>query len=126
MSFATDLAYLMTNDSSLNSWCDGGIHYENLPENFEITKDWIVYSFNKTGQNSCLDSQASFTEYAVIVKIVGNDTVEVETVNDYLVEYLNGNSYNGIQDIIFTGDIHTLDLDKNIYMNTLNFNALYV
>lgn len=116
----------MTNDVSLSAWCDGGIHYENLPENFEITKDWIVYSFNKTSQNSCLDSTPSFFEYSLIVKIVARDTVKLETVNDYLIEYLDGNSYNGIQDILFTGDVHTLDLDKNIYMNTLNFNVLYV
>lgn len=116
----------MNNDASLNAWCDGGIHYENLPENFELTKDWIVYSFNKINQGSCLNSAPMYIEYALIVKIVARDTVKLETVNDYVMEYLDGKEYLGIQDILFTGDSHTLDLDKNIYMNTLNFNALYV
>lgn len=126
MSFSRDIAYLMNNDASLNAWCDGGIHYENLPENFELTKDWIVYSFNKINQGSCLNSAPMYIEYALIVKIVARDTVKLETVNDYVMEYLDGKEYLGIQDILFTGDSHTLDLDKNIYMNTLNFNALYV
>ena len=126
MSFSVDLNYLMTNDPSINEWCDGGIQYENLPENFELTKDWIVYSFNKTNQGSCLNSSRAYTEYAIVIKIVSQDTFKLETMNDYLIEYLDGQTYNGIADILFTGDSHTLDLDKNIYMNTLNFNALYV
>lgn len=126
MSFSTDLNYIMKTDTSLNAWCTGGIYFENLPENFDLTKDWIVYSFNKVSQESCLNSNLAFMNYVITLKVVGTDTVKVELINDKVVDYLNGNSYSGIQDIIFTGDNHTLDLDKNIYMNTLTFNALYV
>jgi hypothetical protein len=115
----------MTSDTSLNSYCTGGINYENLPENFDLTKEWIVYSFNKTSQISCLGSKASVTNYNITAKILSTNTVTIETINDYLVNYLNGNSYNGIQDILFTGDNHTLDMEKGVYVNSLQFDALF-
>ena len=124
MSFATDLNYLMTNDTSLNTYCEGGIMYENLPENFNLTKDWIVYSFNKASQMSCLGNTFA-TNYNLTIKIISNSTIDLETISDHLVTYLNGNDYNGIIDIIFESDNHTLDLEKNIYMNTLQFNVIY-
>jgi len=126
MSFATDLNYIMHNDSSLNSYCTGGIHYENLPENFELVRDWIVYSFNKYLQENCLDQKEAFTRYSIQLKIVANDTIQLETINDHTVDYLNNTIYGGIQDLMFTGDNHTVDLEKNIYMNTLQFDAIYV
>lgn len=125
MSFSTDIMYIMNNDASINSYVDGDILYENLPENFELTKNWIVYSFNKTNQFSCLGSNAAITEYNLIIKVVATDTLELETISDRLVAYLNGNEYNQIRDLVFVGDNHTLDLDKKVYMNTLNFNCLY-
>ena len=99
MSFATDLNTIMHNDASLNALCHGGIHYENLPENWEINKDWIVYSFNKNSQESCIGSSEAFTRYTILLKIVANDTLTLETINDLTVNYLNGISYGNIQDI---------------------------
>ncbi len=125
MAFSTDIYHLMTNDSSINSWIDGGIHYENLPENWDITQNWVVYSFNKTAQESCLGSNTAFMRYALLVKVIAHDTVTLETISDRTVSYLNGQSHNGIMDIRFLNDSHSLDLDKNIYMNTMNFEALY-
>lgn len=125
MSFSTDIMYIMNNDASINSYVDGDILYENLPENFELTKNWIVYSFNKTNQLSCLGSNAAITEYNLVIKIVATDTLELESMSDRLVTYLNGNEYGSIRDIVFVGDNHNLDLEKKIYMNTLTFNCLY-
>jgi len=126
MSFTTDIRYLMTADTSLNSYCDGGLYYENLPENFDLTDTWIVYSFNKSSQVSCLGSTAALTEYNLTVKIISPSTITLETVSDYIVSYLNGESYGGIGDITFIGDNHSLDLVKKIYMNTLQFVILYL
>ncbi len=125
MSFATDLSHIMSADTSLNSYCNGGINYENLPENFDLTKNWIVYTFNKTSQDSCLGSDAAIMRYTVVIKILSPSTETLETINDHIVNYLNGKSYNGIKDFLFTSDNHTLDMEKRVYMNTLQFNVLY-
>lgn len=125
MSFSTDFKALITADSSINYDIKGGIHWENLPENFEISKNWIVYSFAKGDQESCLTSTAAFTRYNIALKVICTDSIVLERVSDRIVSYLGGNSYGNIADVLFIGDSHSLDLDKNIYINTLQFNALY-
>jgi hypothetical protein len=125
MSYARDLKYIMTNDGSLNSYCPSRIHFENLPDNFELIQSWIVYSFNKSLQQNCLDGKA-FTQYNIVVKIIATDTIVLETISDRAVEYLNRNYYGGIQDIVFTGDNHAMDLEKKVYTNTLQFDSWYV
>jgi len=126
MSFATELYTLMHADASLNKLCTGGIHYEHLPENFELSNTWVVYTFNKASQSNCLGTPNVFTEYTLIVKIVANDTLLLEYINDYITDYLNNYSGDKFEDIIFVGDDHALDLDKNLYLNTLTFNVTYI
>lgn len=115
----------MMADTSLNSYCDGGIYFENLPENFDLSDTWIVYSFNKQGQISCIGKAAALVEYILTAKIISPSTVTLEVVSDYLVSYLNRRKYEGILNISFAGDNHSLDLEKKVYMNTLQFSVLY-
>jgi hypothetical protein len=125
MSFSRDLKYVLNADSSTTAYATGGILYENLPENFELSKNWIVYSFNKNSLTSCLSGISLFTTYNIVVKVVTTDTLTLENISDRLVTYLHSSSYGGIQDIIFQNDNHSMDLDKNIYMNTLQFTSIY-
>jgi len=126
MSFATTLNGIMTADTSLNTYCDGGIRYENLPTNFEIVKNWIVYSFNKDTAQNCMSGSAVFSKYLLAVKIVSTDTLVLETIGDRITYYLENIASNDTIDFSFVNDNHTLDLDKKIYMNTLQFDVLYV
>jgi hypothetical protein len=126
MSFATTLNTIMTSDTSLNAYCDGGIRYENLPTNFEIVKNWIVYSFNKDKADIGCLSGSLYSKYLLAVKIVATDTLVLETIGDRLTEYLEGTASTDAIDFSFVSDNHTLDLDKKIYMNTLQFDVLYV
>lgn len=125
MSFATDVNTLMQ-DASLVAYCDGGVYYENLPDNFDLTENWLAYSFRKTEQVNCLDSKNVYTQYTLTCKIVAFDTKTLEDISDYLVDYLNGKTQGDIADIWFTGDNHTIDLEKQIYMNSCDFDSFYV
>jgi len=126
MSYGRDLYNLMTSDTSLNVYFDGGIYFENLPDNFDLTKSWMVYSFRKSSQNNCLNAKNAYTTYQIEAKVVSPDTDTSETISDRLIEYLNGNYEGGIVDIWFTADTHTLDLEKGVYMNSLTFESFYV
>jgi hypothetical protein len=95
-------------------------------DNFEITKDWIVDWFNKVSQADCINGKANYVNYSIFVEIVATDTHKQETINDHVVNYLNNATYNGIHDITFVGDSHASNLDKNLYINTLIFNAIYI
>jgi len=126
MSFGTSLNTLMNADASLSAYCDGGIFYENLPDNFDLAKTWLGYSFRKGLQTDCLSSKKAYTTYNITVKIIENDTALLETISDYVVNYLNHKEQDGIIDIIFTADNHSMDIEKGIYINTLEFQSFYV
>lgn len=125
MSFGTDLNTVIQNDASLNDWCDGGIYFENLPDNFDLTKTWLVYSFRKSEQSNCLNSKKAYLTYQITVKIVTNDTIKNENVSDYLLTLFNGNDTGDIIDTWFTADSHSIDLEKGVYMNSLDFESYY-
>ena len=126
MSFGSNFNTIIQGDSSLTGYCTGGIYYENLPDNYSLTKNWLVYSFQKSEQTNCLDSKNAYTTYALTCKLVCHDTGTLETISDYLTTLLNGSTEDGIQDITFRGDIHSVDLEKGIYINSLDFDSFYV
>jgi len=126
MSFGTDLNTVMNADTSINTWCDGGIYFENLPDNFDLLKNWLGYSFRKNSQVDCINSRNLYRTYGITVKLVANDTHDLETMSDYVASYLNGKSYGNIIEIWFVNDTHSMDLEKGIYMNTLEFQGNYI
>jgi len=126
MSFGSELNIIMNADPSISSMADGGIFYENLPDNFDLTKTWIGYSFRKTLQTDCINNRNIYTTYSISVKIISNDTEELETLSDLMVDYLNSASGTGISEIWFLSDTHSMDLEKGIYMNSLEFQSNYI
>lgn len=116
----------LTGDTSLNSTINGGIFYENLPENFDLRKKWIVWTYNKGLPSFCNVGNIAYNNLYLAMKIICNDTTALESINDYMVNKLNGLEHEGIMDIQFQGDTHSMDLDKSIYMHTLNFNVKYL
>ena len=125
-SFASDLYTIMNGDASLNASFDGGIYYENLPDNFDLDKKWLMYYFNKEEQFDTFGCKNVYTQYGVTAVIINQNTEDVNTLSDQLVDYINSKSQGGIQDIYFTSDGHAFDREKNVYMNTLQFEAIYV
>lgn len=125
MSFASDLYTIMVGDSSINAEINGGINYENLPDNFDLAKKWILYYFNRTEQIDCMTIKDAYTNYTITVILITQDTDDLTNISDMVIDYLNGNDYGNILDINFSGDAHTFDREKNIYMNQLTFNAIY-
>jgi len=126
MSFGTDLYHIMNNDASINSEIDGGIYYENLPDNFDITKKWILYHFLKSEQIGCLTNKKVATYFDVNVVLITQSTADLVTITDLLVNYLNDEEYGSIIDVTFENDGHSFDKEKNIYVNVLEFKSLYV
>ena len=125
MSFGTNLTTIMQNDASLSGYLTGGIYFENLPDSYDLSKNWLVYSFRKSSQNDCLSQKNVYQTYDITAKIVATDTVMLETISDYLVDYLNGKTEGNIQDTWFVSDNHTIDLEKSVYMNSIDFQSFY-
>lgn len=130
MSFATDINTVLTSDASLNSYADGGIHYENLIDNWlaETNDDvWIVYSFNKNEQADCLNSKNLYMVYSLTVNVIQRNTNDMlDIITGRLLTYLNNYSSGNIIDIGFIRDGGFFDQQKLIYVNTLEFQSIYI
>ncbi|HPI82200.1 MAG TPA: hypothetical protein PK122_03140 [Candidatus Paceibacterota bacterium] len=126
MSFQSDLRTLMTADSSLNAAVGNRIFFENLEENYDLTKDWIVYTIKKANQVDCMDSKNAYLTYTVYVRIFSRSTASLNSIGDYLQDYLNHKEQGDIHDIWFTSDVHTIDLEKNQYSILQEYTAIYV
>jgi len=126
MSFATDLYAVMIGDASINTEIDGGIHYENLPDNFDLTKKWIVYHYNGREQIDCMKGSKLYEIKDLNVTLITQNTEDLTSISELIKDYLNFTEYGTIMDINFTGDGHTFDQEKNIYMNTLNFDVMNI
>lgn len=124
MSFLLDFKNIITSDSSLNSSVED-ICWEVLPENYDITKDWLVYSFRKASQADCMGQRTAYTTYQIMVRLLSPDTVKLNDLGDYIQNYLNDKEYGGIQNIWFSSDNHSADIDKGQYSITLEFSAIY-
>ena len=125
MSFATNLYTLMIGDISINAEIDGGIYYENLPDNFDIKRKWILYFFSRGEQIDCMGYKNAYTVYEVTAIIFTQTTTQLDNLTTLLIEYLNGNTTGSIQDINFQSDGHSYDPEKKLYTNTLTFKAIF-
>lgn len=126
MSFGIELRNILTNDASLLGYLDGGIYYEQLPDNYNLEKNWIVYTFNKATENDTLSYKNAYTKYNLNFKLITNDTKENEEISDYLINMLNNKVSENIKDISFVSDSHSSDYEQLIFINNMFFNAFYV
>jgi len=130
MSFVTEIYDVMTDDASLNAYADGGIHYENLIDNWLANTDddvWIVYDQRKSAQQNCINSKNIFMTYQFTVVVIQRDTnTEIDLITSRLIDYLNNHESGNIQDIYFTSDQGGFDQQKNIYTNALEFECVYL
>jgi len=126
MSLASEIYSVMVADTSLNGYIDGGIFYENLPDNFDLKKKWILYYYRKAEQIDSMSCTNLFQNSELTTTVITQNTSDLTTISDRLVEYLNGKESGNIIDIRFSGDGHSFDREKNIYMNTLTFNLVNI
>ena len=124
MSFGTEIYTKMIGSSSINSQVKG-VYFEHLPENFDLTKNYIVYSFKKETGISTLSTADLLKNYKLYVKTITPNNNTLLSLSDTLQTYLIGVVDSSIRFVDFVSDNHSLDLEKGIYENTLEFNVLY-
>jgi hypothetical protein len=69
-----------------------------------------------------------YSNYSISITLTATDTVIMNTMSDYLRDYLNSKTTTNFVDIHFIneGKITTLTRASNAYQNTLEFMAIYV
>jgi hypothetical protein len=127
MSLQSDFRALITADSSLNTALSNRIYFEVIEDNYDITKTWCVYSFRKLEQQDCLNNEKNFYEtYTLYLRLISPDTVFINSLADYIKNYLNGKEQGQIKDIWGLGITPSMDLDKNQHSLLLEFGLFYV
>jgi hypothetical protein len=129
MSFVSEFKTIIEADSSINSIVPvSRIKLSHLPEDWEIQNNWMVWDYSVANQVNSLGTNNCFTMYNILITVTTNDTVVMNTLCDYIIKYLNGKSTTNFIDIFLVNDgkLTTLTKPKNLYQNTLSFNAIFV
>lgn len=124
--FGSEFYNLISKDASLNELCSK-IFYEKLPDSYNLTDKWIVYTFRKIAQEDGLNAVKDFySTYTIYIQVQDKMTDTLEILCNSITNLLNGASSGNISDIWFVNDNHQVDLDNNTYVNTMEFAAYYV
>lgn len=129
MSFISDFKTIIEADPSINSIVPvSRIKFSHLPEDWEIHNNWLAWDYQVASQTNSLGTNNCFTTYSISITVTTNDTVVMNQLCDYIIKYLNGKSTTNFIDIVLISDgkLTTLTKPKNLYQNTLTFNAIYV
>jgi len=129
MSFTSEIYTIMTTDTSLNALVDGGIHYENLIDNWLGQTDadaWIVYEFRKQNQGDCISSKNIYMDYELSVVVIQRNTnTLIDEITNRCIDYLNNMEDGNVYDIAFKSDQGGFNQQQQIYTNTLSFDCVY-
>jgi hypothetical protein len=128
MSFISDFKTIIEADASVNALVTGGIKFDHLPEDFDISQTWIVWNYRTSEQIDSLSQNNCYTVYSVPITITATDSVVMNNICERLTDYLNNISTSNFIDIRLISDskITTLSRQTNAYQNALEFNAIYV
>jgi hypothetical protein len=124
MSFATDLHTLLTSNTSLNN-AVGGIYYQILPDNVNITASNIVYQFNQLDSLDYLGKNNEMDIYVVSIIIVCADTLVLDTLTTLIRSMLDNHMTIKFRDIKFEGSDTEMEGERGQYIGQLKYRITY-
>ena len=128
MSFLSDFKTIIEADGSINAYVTGGIKFGHLPDDFDISKTWLVWDFKLNQQFDTMNFNNSYSAYGVSITVSANDSVVMNNLSDRVVDYLNGKSTSNFPDIHMVSDNKSIVLSKpySTYQDQLEFDTIYV
>jgi len=128
MSFITNFKTIIEGDASINNILSGGIKFDHLPEDFDISKSWLVWNYRVSSQNDSLSTNNCYTVYSIPITVTATDSVVMNNICDLVITYLNNKTTANFPDIHLLSDskITTLSRQANAYQNALEFEAIYL
>lgn len=127
MGFLSDITTLITSDTSTNSFATGGIKFEHLPVNWDLTKNWLVFSYVEAESIDTLDANHIGSSFVLEVELISPTLSEIQsltpTLNSYLLNYRDDN----IKDISISEIAENyVDTERGIFSKTLRYDVLYL
>jgi len=128
MSFISDFKNIIESDTSLNTLITGDIKFDHLPEDWDITKNWLAWNYRISEQIDTLAENNNFSRYSIAITVTSIDSVVMNNICNVLKNYLNTKQTDKFIDIRFLSEskITTLSRTSNAYQDSLEFEAIYV
>jgi hypothetical protein len=126
MSFQTNMASIMKADASLNKLVSG-IHFDILPVNFDLIKDWVVFNYVESERFDVMGQKNYLTTYTLYVKVISPDTFNLLNISDELNKYLTNYTSSNVLDISYSTDNHSNSIvdDTDIFENLIEYTITY-
>jgi hypothetical protein len=124
MSFREDLVTAITADSSVNLWATGGMKYNNLPTNFDITKNWLVFGFTEDGGIDTFANKNIVENYTLDIQLVSSNKDSINDIYTILNTHLINYKEDDLEFILVNADLD-FDTEKAVNFKTIKYNIIY-
>lgn len=125
MSFGTDIYSKLSGDTGIAAIVDTGVFHHNAPDNYDITKSLVVFTYKMIEGISSLEEDNILEEYQLTVLCISPDTDILDSLTAAVRSCLDTYSSTTIRDIIFLSDSITMDASKERYMKSLEYKIIY-
>ena len=128
MSFASELSTIMNANTTINKLV-AGIYRDTLSNDFNVNKNWIIYSYKKGTGIGVLSDKEAIKVYSVYVEIYTSKAATTESISSQIVTYLTNYTSTTFRDISFVNETHAIGgVDKSndiAFITLLEFDILY-
>lgn len=125
MSFGTTINTIISGDSGIAAIVGSGVFHHNYPDNYDITKSLVVFTYKLNEGISSLEEDNILEVYQLTVLCLSPETDTLDDLTTAVRACLDTYSSTNIRDVVFLGDSITLDALKERYMKSLEYRIIY-
>jgi len=125
MSFGTEIFTMIKDDSGVIAAVGSNVFGHKLDDNFDQTSSGILITYNREAGEHSLDKDNVLEIYSLYLTLISPNTETIETIESAIRTLLDDYSSSTIRDLVLEGDTNTPDLEKEQYMKTMRYKAIY-
>lgn len=131
MSFATSINTLLQSDAALNAALldsargETRIYAYHLPDNLDIKKSAIVFTYKKEEGVNTLDAKNVLEKYSLYLIAVAGDPITTETISDLVHAFVDTYSDSNLLDITYEDEVNGQNEERDRYFKSLEFTIWY-
>ena len=131
MSFASVINTLLQSDIELNQALydsdleETRIYAYHLPDNLEVKKTAIVFTYKKDEGIDTLDAKNVLEKYTLYLIVVAGDPVDTETISALVHNFVDTYSDANLRDITYEDEVNGQNEERDRYFKSLEFVIWY-
>lgn len=125
MTYASAINTLLQSNAALNTLVSSRIYSYHLPDNLDVSKTAIVFTYKKDEGTHTLDADNVLEDYSLFVVCVAPNTEETETIAEAVRAFVDDYEDANLLDIVYETDINGVDQEKERYYKTLEYKTVF-